>query len=193
MRGTTILCVRRGSEVALIGDGQVTLGDTIVKSTAKKIRRHTTRRRGAKGEYFTDDILCGFAGATADAFTLLERFEKRLEAHYGQLQRAAEELARDWRTDKVLRRLEAMLIIADKRETLVLSGLGDVIAPEHDIAAIGSGAPFAEAAARALLAHSQLPAGELARKAMEIAADICIYTNRNLTLEEIKPEDKKDD
>lgn len=190
MHGTTILCVRRGKEVALIGDGQVTLGDTVVKSTAKKIRRHSVRRRSAEGAYFTDDILCGFAGATADAFTLLERFEKRLEAHYGQLQRAAEELAKDWRTDKVLRRLEAMLIIADKRETLVLSGLGDVIAPEHDIAAIGSGAGYAEAAARALLAHSTLPAGELAQRAMEIAADICIYTNRNLTLEEIKDDGK---
>ncbi len=169
----------------MVGDGQVTLGDTVVKSTAAKIRRHSVRRRAAGGEWFSDDILCGFAGATADAFTLLERFEKRLESHYGQLQRAAEELAKDWRTDRVLRRLEAMLLIADKNETLVLSGLGDVVAPEYDAAAIGSGAGYAEAAARALLAHSQLPAMDAARRAMEIAADICVYTNRNFTTEEI--------
>lgn len=186
MRATTILCVRRGGEVALVGDGQVTLGDTIVKGSASKIRRYSAPKRAADGKEYTDEVLFGFAGATADAFTLMERFEKRLMSHYSNLQQVALDLAKDWRTDKVLRELQAMLLVADKSETLILSGAGDVISPEHDTAAIGSGAAFAEAAARALLMHSDLPAAQLARSAMAIAADICIYTNNNLTLEEIK-------
>lgn len=175
MHGTTILCVRRGGKLALGGDGQVTLGDTVVKSTARKIRRLAN-----------DRVLAGFAGATADAFTLLERFEKRLESCNYQLSRAAEELSRDWRTDRVLRRLEAMLIIADKKELFILSGLGDVLAPENDVAAIGSGAPYAESAALALMRHAEsLSARQVVEESLRIAADICIYTNHDTTIEEL--------
>lgn len=174
MHGTTILCVQRGGKTAMAGDGQVTLGDAVVKSTARKVRKLA----GGK-------VLAGFAGATADAFTLLERFEKRLESHHGKLFRAAEDLARDWRTDRVLRRLEAMLILADTDELLVLSGLGDVLSPEAGIAAIGSGAGYAEAAARALADSTALPPAAIAQKSMEIAADICVYTNAKIIMEEI--------
>ena len=177
MHGTTILCVRCGGKTAMGGDGQVTLGDTVIKSTARKVRRL------AGGQ-----VLAGFAGATADAFTLLERFEKRLESHHGKLFRAAEDLARDWRTDRVLRRLEAMLMIADADELLVLSGLGDVLSPENGIAAIGSGAGYAEAAARALAESTELPPSEIVKKAMTIAGNMCVYTNDSLVLEEINPE-----
>ena len=172
--GTTILCVHRGGYVAMAGDGQVTLGDTIVKASARKVHRLA----GGK-------VLAGFAGATADAFTLLERFEKRLESNHGRLGRAAEDLARDWRTDRVLRRLEAMLMIADAKELLVLSGLGDVLSPEQGIAAIGSGAGYAEAAARALADNTPLSPADIVKKAMGIAAGICIYTNTHLSFEEI--------
>lgn len=161
----------------MAGDGQVSMGDTIVKSTAHKVHRLA----GGK-------VLAGFAGATADAFTLLERFEKKLESHHGKLFRAATDLARDWRTDRILRRLEAMLMVADAKEMLVLSGLGDVLAPEHGATAIGSGSGFAEAAARALLADTELPAADIARRAMAIAADICVFTNGNIVLEEISAE-----
>lgn len=177
MHGTTVLCVRRGGETAMGGDGQVTLGDAIIKSSARKVHRLT----GGK-------VLAGFAGATADAFTLLERFEKRLESHHGKLYRAAEDLARDWRTDRVLRRLEAMLMIADVDEVLVLSGLGDVLSPESGIAAIGSGAGYAESAARALAAETEMSAGAIVRKAMAIAGEMCIYTNDNVIVEEIAAE-----
>ena len=174
MHGTTVLCVRRGGAVAMGGDGQVTLGDTIIKSSARKVHRLA----GGK-------VLAGFAGATADAFTLLERFEKRLESHHGKLLRAAEDLARDWRTDRVLRRLEAMLMIADADELLVLSGLGDVLSPETGVAAIGSGAGFAEAAALTLAEETELPASVIVRKAMAIAGKMCIYTNDRIVVEEI--------
>lgn len=175
LHGTTILCVRKDGKVAMGGDGQVTLGHTVVKSSAKKIRKL------AGGS-----IIAGFAGATADAFTLLERFEKRLEAHNRQLMRAAQELARDWRTDRVLRRLEAMLLIADAKETILLSGLGDVLVPEFGAAAIGSGAPYAESAALALLHHNKdLSAATIVEESLKIAAHICIYTNDKLTIEQI--------
>lgn len=174
MHGTTVLCVRRGGKTAMAGDGQVTLGDAIVKSSARKVHRL------AEGK-----VLAGFAGATADAFTLLERFEKRLESHHGKLSRAAEDLARDWRTDRVLRRLEAMLMIADAGELLVLSGLGDVLSPESGVAAIGSGAGYAEAAARALSEETELSAAQIAQKAMTIAGQMCVYTNDRIVLEEI--------
>lgn len=176
MIGTTVLCVRRNGRVAMGGDGQVTLGDTVIKSTARKIRRLAK-----------DSVLAGFAGATADAFTLLERFETRLQANSHQLLRAADELARDWRTDRVLRRLQAMLVIADRKDMLVMSGLGDVLAPENDVAAIGSGAAYAEAAALALLRHApaEMTAAELVRESLRIAADICIYTNDKISVEEL--------
>ena len=157
------------------GDGQVTMGDMVVKGAAKKIRKF------AQGK-----VLAGFAGATADAFTLLERFERRLESRQGMLSRAADDLSRDWRTDRVLRRLEAMLIVADARELLVMSGLGDVLSPERDLAAIGSGAGYAEAAARALAQDENLSASDIVRRSMEIAADMCVYTNTQLTIEEIQ-------
>ena len=157
------------------GDGQVTMGDMVVKGAAKKIRKF------AQGK-----VLAGFAGATADAFTLLERFERRLESRQGMLSRAADDLSRDWRTDRVLRRLEAMLIVADARELLVMSGLGDVLSPERDLAAIGSGAGYAEAAARALAQDENLSAADIVRRSMEIAADMCVYTNTQLTIEEIQ-------
>ncbi|MCE5194570.1 MAG: ATP-dependent protease subunit HslV [Nitrospiraceae bacterium] len=173
-RGTTILCVRRNGSVAVAGDGQVTMGNTVLKRNAKKIRL-----------MYNDKIAAGFSGATADAFTLFERFEAKIESYRGNIKRAAVELAKDWRTDKVLRRLEALLIIADKEHTFILSGTGDVIEPEEGVAAIGSGGPFALAAAKALFENTNLSAKDIAEKAMKIASDICIYTNSNITIEEI--------
>ena len=172
--GTTIVSVRRGNVVALGGDGQVTLGNIVVKATARKIRR-----------LHHDKVLAGFAGATADAFTLFERLEKKLEQHHGALMRAAVELAKDWRTDKYLRNLEAMMIVADKDVTLVLTGNGDVLEPGSGVAAIGSGGNFALAAATALFDYEE-DAEVIARKAMKVAADICVYTNENLTVEVIE-------
>ena len=172
--GTTILCVRRDNSVAMASDGQVTMGNTVLKHNARKIRR-----------MYNDKVLGGFAGATADAFTLFERFEGKLETYKGNITRAAVELAKDWRTDKILRRLEALLIVADADHTLILAGTGDVIEPETGIAAIGSGGPYAQAASRALLENTDMIAVEIVGKAMEIAADICIYTNKNITLEEL--------
>ncbi|MCX5590042.1 ATP-dependent protease subunit HslV [Alcaligenes endophyticus] len=169
---TTIVCVRRGNQVAIGGDGQVTLGHAIIKGTACKIRR-----------LYNGTILAGFAGATADAFTLQERFEAKLEKHQGNLLRAAVELTRDWRTDRVLRRLEAMLLVADKEHTLVLTGNGDVLEPEHGLAAIGSGGNFAQSAARALLENTELSPAEIVKKSLEIAGDLCIYTNQHHTIE----------
>ncbi len=169
---TTIVCVRRGEEVALGGDGQVTLGNIVIKGTARKIRR-----------LYHDKVLAGFAGATTDAFTPQERFEAKLEKHQGHLMRAAVELTRDWRTDRVLRRLEAMLIVADREHTLILTGNGDVLEPEHGIAAIGSGGAYAQAAARALLDATDLSPAEVAKKSLEIAGDLCIYTNQNHIVE----------
>ena len=169
---TTIVCVRRGNEVAIGGDGQVTLGHIAIKATAKKIRR-----------LYHDTILAGFAGATADAFTLQERFEGKLEKHHGNLLRAAVELTRDWRTDRVLRRLEAMLIVADKENTLILSGNGDVLEPEYGLAAIGSGGAYAQAAAHALLQNTDLNPAEITKKSLEIAGEMCIYTNNNHVIE----------
>ena len=173
---TTILAVRKGGEVVVAGDGQVSLGQTIIKGTARKVRRLSP---GGK------DVVCGFAGSTADAFTLLERLEKKLEAQPGQLARACVDLAKDWRTDKYLRNLEAMLIVTDGTGLFVLTGAGDVLEPEHDVTAIGSGGNYALAAARALM-DTDLTAEAIARKAMAIAADICVYTNGNLTVETIR-------
>ena len=170
--GTTILSVRRGAQVALGGDGQVTLGAVVIKASARKIRR-----------LYNDRILAGFAGGTADAFTLFERFEAKLEKHQGQLQRAAVELAKDWRSDRVLRRLEAMLAVADEHSSLVITGLGDVLEPELGIVAIGSGGAYAQAAARALLSHTDLPPAEIVKEALTIAGDICIYTNQQHAIE----------
>ena len=170
--GTTILCVRRGSQVALGGDGQVSMGNTRVKGNARKVRR-----------LYGDKVLAGFAGGTADAFTLFERFEGKLEKHGGQLTRAAVEIAKDWRTDRYLRRLEALLIVADADTTLMISGNGDVMEPEKGVMAIGSGGSFAQAAARALYDNTELPARDVVEKALHIAADICIYTNHSLTIE----------
>lgn len=169
---TTIVAVRRGQEVAIGGDGQVTLGNVVVKGTARKIRR-----------LYKDTVLAGFAGATADAFTLQERFEAKLEEHQGHLLRSAVELTRDWRTDRVLRRLEAMLIVADKEHTLILTGNGDVLDPEDGVAAIGSGGAYAQAAALALVKNTDLPAAEIVSKALSIAGDICIYTNHSQVIE----------
>jgi ATP-dependent HslUV protease subunit HslV len=171
-RGTTILSVRRGSQVALGGDGQVTLGNIVVKASARKVRR-----------LFHDKILAGFAGGTADAFTLFERFEAKLEKHQGHLLRSAVELAKDWRTDRMLRRLEAMLAVADHETSLIITGNGDVLEPEHGLLAIGSGGPYAQSAARALLDHTELPAADVVKKALTIAADLCIYTNQNHVIE----------
>ena len=173
--GTTILAVRRGGEVVVAGDGQVSLGQTVIKGSARKVRRLSPGGH---------DVVCGFAGSTADAFTLLERLEKKLEAAPGQLARACVDLAKDWRMDKYLRNLEAMLIVTDGRELYVITGAGDVLEPEHDVAAIGSGGNFALAAARGLM-ETDLTAEEVARKAMAIAASICVYTNGNLTVERI--------
>ncbi len=172
--GTTILTVRRGGTVVVGGDGQVTLGDTIMKGNATKVRK-----------IYRDQVIAGFAGATADAFTLLERFESVLEKHGGQLKRAAVELAKDWRTDRMLRRLEAMMIVADKESSLLISGTGDVIDALDDLIAIGSGGPYAQSAARALFDNTELPAREVVEKSLKIAGDICIYTNNSLTIEEI--------
>jgi ATP-dependent HslUV protease subunit HslV len=169
---TTIVCVRRGNEVAIGGDGQVTLGNIVIKGTARKIRR-----------LYQDRILAGFAGATADAFTLQERFEAKLDKHQGNLMRAAVELTKDWRTDRVLRRLEAMLIVADKDHTLVLTGNGDVLEPEHGLTAIGSGGAYAQSAALALLRNTDLDPASIVKKSLEIAGDLCIYTNQNHVVE----------
>ena len=171
-RGTTILSARRGDTVVIGGDGQVSLGDTIMKGNARKVRR-----------LFHDKVLAGFAGGTADAFTLFERFEGKLEKHQGNLLRSAVELAKDWRTDRMLRRLEAMLCVADKTASLIISGNGDVIEPEDNIMAIGSGGAYAKAAARALLENTDMDARQIVEQSLNIAADICIYTNRSLTIE----------
>lgn len=171
-RGTTIICVRRDGQVALAGDGQVTLGPTVMKHGACKVRR-----------MHNDKVLAGFAGSTADAFTLFEKFDTKLQEFRGNLQRAAVALAKDWRTDRMLRRLEALLIVADKDTTLILSGTGDVIEPDDGIAAIGSGGSYALAAARALQGHSELPAKDIVLEAMKIAANICIYTNDQIRVE----------
>jgi len=170
--GTTILSVRRDGTVALGGDGQVTLGNVVVKATARKVRR-----------LYHDKVLAGFAGATADAFTLFERFESKLEKHQGHLTRAAVELAKDWRSDRVLRRLEAMLAIADHSASLIITGTGDVLEPEYGIVAIGSGGAYAQAAARALLDSTTMSAQEIVAKSLSIAGDLCIYTNQNHTIE----------
>lgn len=174
IRSTTILSVRRDGRVAVIGDGQVTFDKTVMKSGARKVRR-----------LYNDKVIAGFAGSTADAFTLFSRFEAKLEQYHGQLQRAAVELGKEWRTDKFLRHLEAMLIVADDTATLVLSGSGDVIEPDDGIVAIGSGGPYAIAAARALLRNTDLSARQIAEQAMKIAGEICIYTNSNLVTEEL--------
>ena len=170
--GTTIVSVRRGREVAIGGDGQVTLGNIVVKGSARKVRK-----------LYKDQVLAGFAGATADAFTLFERFEAKLEKHQGQLARAAIELTKDWRTDRVLRRLEAMLAVADRDCSLIITGNGDVLDPEHGIVAIGSGGAFAQAAARALYEHTTLGASDIVKKSLDIAGDLCIYTNQHHTIE----------
>lgn len=172
--GTTILAVRRDGIAVIGGDGQVTLGDTIMKGNARKVRR-----------LYRDAVIAGFAGGTADAFTLFERFEAKLEAHHGHLTRAAVELAKDWRTDRMLRRLEALLLVADKEATLVISGTGDVVEPEHPVIAIGSGGAYAQSAARALYENTELGALDITRKSMSIAADICVYTNHALSVEQI--------
>ena len=174
--GTTILSVRRGNVVALGGDGQVTLGTIVVKSSARKVRK-----------LHHDQVLAGFAGATADAFTLFERFEAKLEKHQGHLVRSAVELAKDWRSDRVLRRLEAMLAVADASASLILTGTGDVLEPELGIVAIGSGGAFAQAAARALLEHSQLSAADIVKQSLTIAGDLCIYTNQHHVIEVLEP------
>ncbi len=174
-RGTTILSVRQAQKVVIGGDGQVSLGNTIMKGNARKVRR-----------LYKDRILAGFAGGTADAFTLFERFEAKLEKHQGNLMRSAVELAKDWRTDRMLRRLEALLAVADKTASLIITGSGDVIEPEGGLIAIGSGGPYAQAAARALLENTSLSAREIVEKSLSIAADICIYTNHHLTIEELE-------
>ncbi|MFQ5660430.1 MAG: ATP-dependent protease subunit HslV [Gammaproteobacteria bacterium] len=174
-RGTTILSVRKNNHVVLGGDGQVSVGDTVMKGNARKVRR-----------LFQDQIIAGFAGGTADAFTLFERFEGKLDKHQGNLMRAAVELAKDWRTDRMLRRLEALLCVADKSTSFIISGNGDVIEPEDHIMAIGSGGAYAKAAARALMENTDLDARQIVEKALTIAADICIYTNHSLIIEELK-------
>ena len=174
IRSTTVLCVRRDGKVVMASDGQVTLGEGVIKHSAKKIRR-----------LYNDKVLAGFAGSTADAFNLFARFEAKLEQYHGNLSRAAVELGKDWRTDKILRHLEALLIVADTTQTFVISGGGDVIDPDEGIAAIGSGGPYATAAARALIKNTSLPARTIAEESMNIAGDICIYTNKNLTIEEL--------
>ncbi|MDQ2069854.1 ATP-dependent protease subunit HslV [Natronospira bacteriovora] len=173
-RGTTVISIRRGTDVAMAGDGQVSLGNTIMKGNARKVR---TLHEGK--------VLAGFAGGTADAFTLFERFEGQLQKHGGNLTRAAVELAKDWRTDRALRRLEALLCVADREASLIISGNGDVIEPEEGIMAIGSGGSFAQAAARALIHNTDLSAADVAKKSLEIAADICVYTNNNIVLESL--------
>lgn len=178
-RGTTILSVRRGNQVVIGGDGQVTLGNTVMKGNARKVRR-----------LYKDKVIAGFAGGTADAFTLFERFEGKLEKHQGHLVRAAVELAKDWRTDRMLRRLEALLAVADSSASLIITGNGDVIEPEEGLMAIGSGGPFAQAAARALLRHSDLSAKAIVEKSLTIAGEICIYTNHHVTIEELNSHDE---
>jgi ATP-dependent HslUV protease, peptidase subunit HslV len=173
-RGTTIVSVRCGNKVVIGGDGQVTLGNTVMKGNARKVRR-----------LYQNQIIAGFAGGTADAFTLFERFERKLETYQGNLTRAAVELAKDWRADRALRRLEALLAVADRKTSLIITGNGDVIEPEHGLIAIGSGGPFAQAAARALLDNTKLDARKIVEQALTIAADICIYTNQNHTFEEL--------
>ena len=173
-RGTTILSVRKNNQVVIGGDGQVTMGHTVMKGNARKVRR-----------LFKDKVLAGFAGGTADAFTLFERFEQKLEKHQGHLVRSAVEMAKDWRSDKMLRRLEALLAVADETASLIITGNGDVIEPEHGIIAIGSGGPYALAAARAMVNHSDLSAADIVKNSLNIAADICIYSNHNLTLEQL--------
>ncbi len=175
IRSTTVICVRRNGQVVMAADGQVTLGDHVLKHSAKKIRR-----------LYNEKILAGFAGSTADAFSLFARFESKLEQFAGNLNRAAVELAKDWRTDKMLRNLEALLVVADQNQTFLISGSGDVIDPDEPLAAIGSGGSYATAAARALLENTELSAREIAEKAMKIAGDICIYTNDKITIEELK-------
>ena len=174
VRSTTVLSIRRGGKVVLAGDGQVTLGESVIKHSAKKIRR-----------LYNDKVVAGFAGSTADAFTLFSRFEAKLEQYHGNLGRAAVELARDWRTDKFLRHLEALLLVSDREQTFLLSGQGDVIEPDSGIAAIGSGGPYAQAAAQALAEHTELSARRIAEEAMKIAGQMCIYTNDRLTIEEL--------
>lgn len=173
-QGTTVLSVRRKGKVVMGGDGQVSMGQTIMKGNAKKVRK-----------IFKDQVVAGFAGGTADAFTLFERFEAKLEQYHGNLSRAAVELAKDWRTDRMLRRLEALLCVADKKTSLIISGTGDVIEPEHDLMSIGSGGAFAQAAAHALLENTELNAREIVEKSLNIASSICVYTNKIITLEEI--------
>jgi len=172
--GTTIISVRRNNSVSIGGDGQVTLGNIVIKSSAKKVRR-----------LYDNQVIAGFAGGTADAFTLFERFESKLEKHQGNLLRSAVELAKDWRTDRILRKLEAMLIVADKEHSLIITGNGDVLDPEHGIATIGSGGAYAYSAAKALLDHSELSAENIVREALKIAGDVCIYSNQNHTVETI--------
>src|SRR6266852_1627896 len=174
IRSTTILCVRRDGKVVLAGDGQVTLGQEVLKASARKLRR-----------LYSDKILAGFAGSTADAFALFARFESKLEQHNGNLPRSVVELAKEWRTDRVLRHLEALLLVADDTHTFLVSGNGDVIEPDNEVASIGSGGPFAKAAATALIQNTKLSAKEIAEKAMKIAAEICIYTNQSVTFEEL--------
>ncbi len=174
LKGTTILSVRRGDKVVIGGDGQVSMGDTVMKGNARKVRK-----------LYHDKVIAGFAGSTADAFTLFERFEGKLERHQGHLVRAAVELAKDWRTERSLRRLEALLLVADASASLILSGTGDVIEPENDVMAIGSGGSFAKSAALALTENTKMGARDIVEKSLNIAADICVYTNRNLTVEEL--------
>lgn len=173
-RGTTVLCVRKNGKVAIAGDGQVTLGQTVLKHNAKKIRK-----------MYNDTVLAGFAGATADAFTLFEKFEGKLETYRGNITRAAVELAKDWRTDRILRRLEALLIVSDNEHSFIISGNGDVIEPEDGIAAIGSGGPYAQAAAKALLQHTQMEPAKIVEEALKITSKICIYTNESISIEEL--------
>lgn len=173
-RGTTILSVRDGNQVVIGGDGQVTQGSTVMKGNARKVRR-----------LYQDKVIAGFAGGTADAFTLFERFESKLEMHQGHLVRAAVELAKDWRTDKMLRRLEALLVVADAKASLIITGNGDVIEPEEGLMAIGSGGPFAQAAARAMIENTKLSSLKIVEKGLIIAADMCVYTNQNLTIEKL--------
>jgi len=174
IHGTTILCVRRGSQIVLAGDGQVTMSNVVLKANARKVRK-----------MYEDKVLAGFAGSTSDAFTLFERFENKLKEYRGNLTRAAVEMGKDWRTDRVLRRLEALMIVADATKTFILSGTGDVIEPDEDICGIGSGGHFAVAAALALLRNTDLSAREIAEKSMDIASDICIYTNKSVLFEEL--------
>ena len=174
-RGTTILSYRRNGQVVIGGDGQVSLGNTVMKGNARKVRR-----------LYNDKVIAGFAGGTADAFTLFERFEAKLEKHQGNLTRSALELAKDWRTDRIMRRLEALLAVADEHTSLIISGNGDVIEPEHGLMAIGSGGPYAQSAATALMENTDLSARDIVEKGLHIAADICIYTNHNLTIETLE-------